>query len=125
MKRLYCWRKRSLMIAFCFLMMMILHAQYRIDDTLPVQMDAGEKWFGAAVNAGDLMPFAEGYTLDLYGDAKGNQAAPLLYQLAANMSGALILLLSALSITSLLFSVIRNRNTLRKRVQRLQRLIRL
>jgi len=38
----------------------------------------GEKWFGGAVNEGHLMPFGEGYNLDMNGDTRGNQAAPLL-----------------------------------------------
>ena len=38
----------------------------------------GEKWYGAAVNEGDKMPFREGYALNLNGDTKGNQAAPLI-----------------------------------------------
>jgi len=38
----------------------------------------GEKWYGAAVNEGEKMPFSEGYFLNLNGDIKGNQAAPLL-----------------------------------------------
>jgi hypothetical protein len=38
----------------------------------------GEKWFGAAVDEGNKMPFAEDYHLNLFGDVKGNQAAPLL-----------------------------------------------
>lgn len=38
----------------------------------------GEKWYGAAVNEGDKMPFSEGYSLNLNGNTKGNQAAPLL-----------------------------------------------
>ncbi len=38
----------------------------------------GEKWFGAAVNDAQLMPFRDGYSLNLYGNTRGNQAAPLL-----------------------------------------------
>jgi len=38
----------------------------------------GEKWFGGAVNESHLMPFKDGYNLDLYADTRGNQAAPLL-----------------------------------------------
>ena len=38
----------------------------------------GEKWFGAAVNDAHLMPFKDGYHLDMYADTRGNQAAPLL-----------------------------------------------
>ena len=43
-----------------------------------IQIRPGEKWFGGAVNEGHHMPFQQGYRLDLYGDNKGNQAAPLL-----------------------------------------------
>ena len=39
---------------------------------------SGEKWYGAAVNEGDKMPFKEGYAINLNGDTKGNQAAPLI-----------------------------------------------
>jgi alpha-glucosidase len=38
----------------------------------------GEKWFGGAMNEAHLMPFQAGYSLDMYGDTRGNQAAPLL-----------------------------------------------
>jgi alpha-glucosidase len=38
----------------------------------------GEKWYGAAVNEGDKMPFMTGYSLNLNGDIKGNQASPLI-----------------------------------------------
>jgi hypothetical protein len=38
----------------------------------------GEKWFGGAVNDAHLMPFKDGYSLNMYGDTRGNQAAPLL-----------------------------------------------
>ena len=39
---------------------------------------AGEKWWGGAVTEGQRMPFETGYSLDLRGDNRGNQAAPLL-----------------------------------------------
>jgi len=39
---------------------------------------AGEQWFGGAVNEAHLMPFKEGYSLDMYGDTRGNQVVPLL-----------------------------------------------
>ena len=38
----------------------------------------GEKWYGAAVNESQHMPFSNGYKLNLVGDVRGNQAAPLL-----------------------------------------------
>ncbi|RYF55358.1 MAG: glycoside hydrolase, partial [Cytophagaceae bacterium] len=43
-----------------------------------IAIKPGEKWFGGAVNDAHLMPFADGYSLNLYGDTRGNQAAPLL-----------------------------------------------
>jgi alpha-glucosidase len=43
-----------------------------------IKMIAGEKWYGAAVNEGDKMPFQEGYAINLNGDTKGNQASPLI-----------------------------------------------
>jgi alpha-glucosidase (family GH31 glycosyl hydrolase) len=39
---------------------------------------SGEKWFGGAVNDGELMPFKDGYSLNMFGDTRGNQAVPLL-----------------------------------------------
>jgi alpha-glucosidase (family GH31 glycosyl hydrolase) len=38
----------------------------------------GERWYGGAVNEGHLMPFKDGYSLDMYGNTSGNQAVPLL-----------------------------------------------
>ncbi|HXO74528.1 MAG TPA: glycoside hydrolase family 31 protein, partial [Puia sp.] len=38
----------------------------------------GEKWWGGAVTEGHRAPFEAGYSLDLNGDNRGNQAAPLL-----------------------------------------------
>lgn len=43
-----------------------------------VAIKDGEKWYGGAVNDGHLMPFKDGYSLDMYGDTRGNQAVPLL-----------------------------------------------
>ncbi|MCE5174324.1 MAG: glycoside hydrolase family 31 protein [Bacteroidales bacterium] len=44
--------------------------------TIPIGL--GEKWYGAAVNEGEMMPFSEGYSINLNGDTKTNQAAPLI-----------------------------------------------
>jgi len=41
-------------------------------------IEDGEKWFGGAVNDGNLMPFKDGYSLNLFSNTRGNQAAPLL-----------------------------------------------
>lgn len=38
----------------------------------------GEKWYGAAVNESQHAPFKAGYTLNLNGDVRGNQASPIL-----------------------------------------------
>ncbi|WP_255563276.1 glycoside hydrolase family 31 protein [Mucilaginibacter sp. 21P] len=43
-----------------------------------IAIKPGEKWFGGAVNDAHLMPFTNGYKLNLYGDTRGNQASPLL-----------------------------------------------
>jgi alpha-glucosidase (family GH31 glycosyl hydrolase) len=50
----------------------LLYAQ----TTIPIKN--GEKWFGGAVNDAHLMPFKDGYNLDMNGDTRGNQAAPFL-----------------------------------------------
>src|SRR5665647_1123860 len=57
----------------------ITYAQVKSgSDVQKIIIQAGEKWFGGAVNEGHHMPFSQGYSLDLYGDNKGNQTAPLL-----------------------------------------------
>ena len=43
-----------------------------------VTIKDGEKWYGGAVNDAHMMPFKEGYSVDMYGDTRGNQAVPLL-----------------------------------------------
>jgi hypothetical protein len=55
---------------------LVARAQYRFADSIAIEK--GEHWFGAAVDEGVAMPFANGYSLNLYGNNKGNQAAPLL-----------------------------------------------
>src|SRR5256885_9208110 len=47
-------------------------------DVQKIAIRNGEKWFGGAVNEAHYMAFAAGYKLNLYGDNKGNQSAPLL-----------------------------------------------
>jgi len=47
-------------------------------DVQTIIIQDGENWFGGAVNEGHNMPFHEGYSLNLIGDNKGNQSAPLL-----------------------------------------------
>jgi alpha-glucosidase len=48
-------------------------AQTRSIDILP-----NEKWYGGAVDDGYKTPFANGYSLNLYGNCRGNQAVPFL-----------------------------------------------
>jgi hypothetical protein len=43
-----------------------------------IPITPGEKWWGGAVNDGIKMPFEAGYSYDMYGNLKGNQAQPLL-----------------------------------------------
>ncbi|MDR3694479.1 glycoside hydrolase family 31 protein [Mucilaginibacter sp.] len=43
-----------------------------------IKINKGEKWFGGTVDDGFVMPFADGYKFNLYGDNNDNQAAPLL-----------------------------------------------
>ncbi|WP_442587305.1 glycoside hydrolase family 31 protein [Pedobacter sp. AW31-3R] len=59
-------------VLLCCSMATNLAAQQTIDIT------EGEKWYGGAVNNAHLMPFKEGYSLNLYADIQGNQAVPLL-----------------------------------------------
>lgn len=42
------------------------------------RIESGEKWYGALVNDGERMPYRSGDFIDLNGDTKGNQGAPLL-----------------------------------------------
>ena len=67
----------KLLLFFCaFAFSLAAVAQYRFSDSFSIEK--GEHWFGAAVDEGTVMPFANGYRLDLYGNNRGNQAAPLL-----------------------------------------------
>ncbi|MFK8162575.1 MAG: glycoside hydrolase family 31 protein [Lewinella sp.] len=43
-----------------------------------IQVLAGEKWWGGAVNDGVNMPFEDDFSYNMYGNLKGNQAQPLL-----------------------------------------------
>jgi len=61
-----------------FLALMLSTAYMQLYAQTSIDIREGEKWFGGAVNDAHLMPFKEGYNLDLYGDTRGNQAAPLL-----------------------------------------------
>jgi alpha-glucosidase len=66
--------KRDILIGCLILLHVTIYSQS--EKRIPVM--SGEKWYGAAVNEGDKMPFKEGYSLNLNGDTKGNQASPLI-----------------------------------------------
>jgi len=46
--------------------------------TRNLEIQEGETWWGGAVTDGIKMPFQDGYTYNMYGNLKGNQAQPLL-----------------------------------------------
>ena len=60
------------------LIVMLCIAGISLSAQTTVIIKAGEKWYGGAVNEAHLMPFKDGYSLDMYGDTRGNQAVPLL-----------------------------------------------
>lgn len=61
-----------------FLLLFFYTTHVQAQKTLTVPAEPNEYWWGAAVNEGDKMPFAPGYSLNLYAENKGNQAAPIL-----------------------------------------------
>ena len=66
---------------FCYIfscIALISNAQDSTPNSKSITVLQGENWFGAAVNEGHVMPFKEGYSYDLHGDTKGNQASPFL-----------------------------------------------
>lgn len=63
---------------FLFFTMIICTAGLRLCAQTSIVIEDGEKWYGGAVNDAHLMPFKDGYSLDMYGDTRGNQAVPLL-----------------------------------------------
>jgi alpha-glucosidase (family GH31 glycosyl hydrolase) len=66
-------------IKICLLLALILCTRgSELYAQTSVAVKDGEKWFGGAVNDAHLMPFTNGYKLDMHGDTRGNQAAPLL-----------------------------------------------
>jgi alpha-glucosidase len=43
-----------------------------------IKIKSGENWYGGAVTEGQIMPFKDGYSFNLYANTGGNQASPLL-----------------------------------------------
>jgi alpha-glucosidase (family GH31 glycosyl hydrolase) len=64
--------KRLIVVVVCWIGAVCVRAQ----TTIVVR--EGEQWYGGAVNDGQLEPFSDGYALDMHGNTRGNQAAPLL-----------------------------------------------
>lgn len=49
-----------------------------VTDSIEVQLLPDEKWWGGMVWDGHIMPLQDGYSVNQYGNNKGNQAQPLL-----------------------------------------------
>src|SRR4051812_6243675 len=62
----------------CLLIIHYSAAQSPYTAARTVTIESGENWFGGAVNKGSVMPFQNGFSLNLYGNNEGNQAVPLL-----------------------------------------------
>jgi alpha-glucosidase (family GH31 glycosyl hydrolase) len=70
--------RKFLIISFCqaFVMGSLMAQTHAVKLTIDVKK--GEKWWGGAVNDGVDMPFRNGFSYEMYGNEKGNQAQPLL-----------------------------------------------
>lgn len=62
----------------CLMLSIMLWTLPQYGQAQMIDIMKGEKWYGGAVNDAHLMPFTDGYKLNMYGDVRGNQAAPLL-----------------------------------------------
>jgi alpha-glucosidase len=62
----------------CLLVVILCTTSTQLSAQATVTIKDGEKWYGGAVNDAHLMPFKDSYSLDMYGDTRGNQAVPLL-----------------------------------------------
>lgn len=66
-------------IFLCILLAQVTNvASQDVTDTREIKVLPGEKWWGGAVWDGHEMPFEAEYSIDLYGNNKGNQAQPIL-----------------------------------------------
>ncbi|HCX21416.1 MAG: glycoside hydrolase [Flammeovirgaceae bacterium] len=68
---------RYLLIAFIIFSSHFLLAQKITDSKVVVSLD-NEYWWGGVVRDGHMMPFVHDYSINLYGNNKGNQIQPLL-----------------------------------------------
>lgn len=53
-------------------------SDFEYPNTKRIEIEAGEKWWGGAINDGSQMPLQVGYSYDMYANLQGNQAQPLL-----------------------------------------------
>ena len=65
--------KKIMLFIIVSMYVVVLNAQ----PVKKIPIEQGEKWYGGAVNEGEKMPFAKDYIINLNGDTKTNQAAPL------------------------------------------------
>ena len=63
---------------FCFIIDLNRVQAFTSTVSIEIKFKKGEKWWGGAVNDGQVMPFQTGFSYEMYGDNKGNQAQPLL-----------------------------------------------
>lgn len=66
-----------ILVHILFFQTVISYAQ-SISETKKFQILPEEKWWGGAVWDGHIMPLEDGYSVNLFGNNKGNQAQPLL-----------------------------------------------
>lgn len=67
--------KKYRLLVFIIFSAFFVHAQHQ---PVTIKLQPTEKWFGSNVVDGSIMPFKAGYSFDMNGNVKGNQAAPLL-----------------------------------------------
>jgi alpha-glucosidase (family GH31 glycosyl hydrolase) len=70
--------KKTLLLLAILLIQFKSFAQNTTSGKQIIPIEREEKWFGGTVDDGHVMPFADGYSFNLYGNGKGNQSAPLL-----------------------------------------------
>lgn len=78
--KLYTFKMKTLKTKVLFGLMLLVAAHLFSQQTNTKQLEIlpGEHWWGGTVWDGHIMPFENGYSIDLYGNNQGNQAQPLL-----------------------------------------------
>tara|TARA_R110002050_G_scaffold199819_1_gene334650 strand:- start:926 stop:2524 length:1599 start_codon:yes stop_codon:yes gene_type:complete len=65
-------------LLFGFMILLTMQVFSQQTNSLEVKIFPNEHWWGGAVWDGHIMPFQDGYSIDLYENNKGNQVQPLL-----------------------------------------------